>query len=176
MIPGRKTDATDAAWLAQLLECGLLRGSFIPAPEIRRLRDLTRYRKRLVQDRIREGQRVEKVLEDAGIKLASVASRTLGVSGRAMIDRLIAGERDPEVLADLALKRLRYRIDDLERALVGRFGEHHVRMLGFHLAHYDQLTAAISDLDVHIDAAMADFAGQRDRLMTIPGSPGSPLR
>jgi transposase len=169
MIPGRKTDVADAAWLAQLLECGLLRGSFIPPPEIRRLRDLTRYRKRLVQDRIREGQRVEKALEDAGIKLASVASRTLGVSGRAMIDRLIAGERDPELLADLALKRLRYRIDDLEQALVGRFSDHHARMLRFHLAHYDQLTTAIGDLDRHIDAAMASFAGQRDRLTTIPG-------
>jgi transposase len=169
MIPGRKTDASDAAWLAQLLECGLLRGSFIPPPEIRRLRDLTRYRKRLVQDRTREGQRVEKVLEDAGIKLASVASRTLGVSGRAMIDRLIAGERDPELLADLALKRLRYRIDDLEQALVGRFDEHHATMLRLHLGHYDQLTATIRDLDGRIDTVMVAFAGQRDRLMTIPG-------
>jgi transposase len=169
MIPGRKTDVADAAWLAQLLECGLLRGSFIPPPEIRRLRDLTRYRKRLVQDRTREGQRVEKVLEDAGIKLASVASRTLGVSGRAMIERLIAGERDPEVLADLALKRLRYRIDDLEQALVGRFDQHHATMLGLHLGHYDQLTDTIGELDRCIDAAMAAFVVQRDRLMTIPG-------
>jgi transposase len=169
MIPGRKTDVADAAWLAQLLECGLLRGSFIPPPEIRRLRDLTRYRKRLVQDRTREGQRVEKVLEDAGIKLASVASRTLGVSGRAMIERLIAGERDPEALADLALKRLRYRIDDLEQALVGHLDEHHVRMLRFQLAHYDQLTVAIGELDRHVEEAIAAFAVQRDRLMTIPG-------
>jgi transposase len=169
MIPGRKTDVNDAAWLAQLLECGLLRGSFIPPPEIRRLRDLTRYRKRLVQDRTREGQRVEKVLEDAGIKLASVASRTLGVSGRAMIDRLIAGERDPEVLAALALKRLRYRIDDLEQALVGRFDDHHATMLKLHLAHVDQLTTTITDLDQRIDEAMASFTAQRDRLMTIPG-------
>ncbi len=169
MIPGRKTDVADAAWLAQLLECGLLRGSFIPPPEIRRLRDLTRYRKRLVQDRTRETQRVEKVLEDAGIKLASVASRTLGVSGRAMIERLIAGERDPEVLADLALKRLRHRIDDLEAALVGRFDQHHATMLEFHLAHVDQLTATIGELDRRIDEAIGAFAAQRDRLMTIPG-------
>jgi transposase len=102
MVPGRKTDVSDAAWLAQLLEAGLLRASFIPPPAIRRLRDVTRYRKRLVQDRTREGQRVEKTLEDAGIKLASVASRTLGMSGRSMIDALIGGERDPEVLAGLA--------------------------------------------------------------------------
>jgi transposase len=169
MIPGRKTDVADAAWLAQLLECGLLRGSFIPPPEIRRLRDLTRYRKRLVQDRTRETQRVEKVLEDAGIKLASVASRTLGVSGRAMIDRLIAGERDPAVLADLALKRLRYRLDDLEQALVGRFEQHHAAMLALHLGHVDELTATITELDQRIEGAMAGFAGQRDRLMTIPG-------
>lgn len=169
MIPGRKTDVADAAWLAQLLECGLLRGSFVPPRDIRRLRDLTRYRKRLVQDRTRETQRVEKVLEDAGIKLASVASRTLGVSGRAMIDRLIAGERDPSVLADLALKRLRYRLDDLEQALVGRFEQHHAAMLVLHLGHVDQLTATIAELDGRIDAAMVDFAGQRDRLMTIPG-------
>lgn len=169
MIPGRKTDVADAAWLAQLLECGLLRGSFIPPPEIRRLRDLTRYRKRLVQDRTRETQRVEKVLEDAGIKLASVASRTLGVSGRAMIDRLIAGERDPAVLADLALKRLRYRIDDLEQALVGRFDDHHAAMLEFHLGHIDGLTATIAELDGRIEDAMASYVGQRDRLTTIPG-------
>ena len=100
MVPGRKTDVGDAGWIAQLLEVGLLRGSLVPPRVIRELRDLTRYRKRLIQDRTREGQRVEKVLEDAGIKLASVASQTMSVSGRAMIDALIAGERDPAVLAD----------------------------------------------------------------------------
>jgi transposase len=94
-LPGRKTDVADSAWLAQLLECGLLRSSFVPPPEIRELRDLTRYRKRLVQDRTREAQRVEKVLEDTGIKLSSVASSVLTRSARSMIDALIAGERDP---------------------------------------------------------------------------------
>jgi transposase len=169
MIPGRKTDVADAAWLAQLLECGLLRGSFIPPPPIRRLRDLTRYRKRLVQDRTREGQRVEKILEDAGIKLASVASRTLGVSGRAMLDRLVAGERDPAMLADRALTRLRHRLEDLERALVGHFDDHHATMVKLHLAHIDELSAAIADLNHRIDEAMSSFSPQRDRLMTIPG-------
>ena len=127
MVPGRKTDVADAGWIAQLLEVGLLRGSLVPPPVIRELRDLTRYRKRLIQDRTREGQRVEKVLEDAGIKLASVASQTLSVSGRAMIDALIAGERDPAVLADLAKKRMRSKIPELTRALHGRFGDHHGR-------------------------------------------------
>jgi transposase len=121
-LPGRKTDVKDACWLAELLECGLLSGSFVPPAVIRQLRDVTRYRKRLVQDRTREAQRVDKVLQDAAIKLGSVASQTLGASSRAMIDALIAGERDPVVLADLAKGRLRVKIPDLVRALHGRFG------------------------------------------------------
>jgi transposase len=120
-VPGRKTDVNDAVWLAELPECGLLAGSFVPPPVIRELRDLTRYRKRLIQDRTREAQRVDKVLQDAAIKLGSVASQTLGTSSRAMIEALIAGERDPEVLADLAKRRLRVKIPDLVRALHGRF-------------------------------------------------------
>jgi transposase len=158
MVPGRKTDVADAGWIAQLLEVGLLRGSFVPPPVIRELRDLTRYRKRLIQDRTREGQRVEKVLEDAGIKLASVASQTLSVSGRAMIDALIAGERDPIVLADLAKRRMRAKIPELQRALVGRFGDHHAAMLRMHLAHIDQL-----------EAKLAPFADDVARLQTITG-------
>ena len=136
---------------------------------IRELRDLTRYRKRLVQDRTREGQRVEKVLEDAGIKLASVASQTLSVSGRAMIDALIAGERDPEVLADLAKKKMRVKIPQLRRALVGRFGEHHAAMLRLHLDHIDHLDALIDRLDDQIEAKLVPFAEDLRRVRTITG-------
>jgi transposase len=169
MVPGRKTDVADAGWIAQLLEVGLLRGSLVPPPVIRELRDLTRYRKRLIQDRTREGQRVEKVLEDAGIKLASVASQTMSVSGRAMIDALIAGERDPAVLADLAKKRMRSKIPELTRALHGRFGDHHAAMLRLHLAHIDHLDATITSIDEQIDTKLVPFDEARRRLMTITG-------
>src|SRR5205085_5468915 len=110
ILPGRKTDVGDAAWLAELLEHGLLRGSFVPPPVIRELRDLTRYRKRLIQAHASEEQRIHKTLEDAGIKLDSVASDVLGVSGRAMLAALVAGERDPEVQAELAKGRLRRKL------------------------------------------------------------------
>jgi transposase len=169
MVPGRKTDVADDGWIAQLLECGLLRASLVPPLVIRELRDLTRYRKRLVQDRTREGQRVEKVLEDAGIKLASVASQTMSKSGRAMIDALIAGERDPVVLADLAKRRMRSKIPQLQRALVGRFGEHHATMLRLHLDHIDHLEALIDQLDEQIDAKLVPFADDLRRVQTITG-------
>ncbi len=170
MVPGRKTDVADAAWLAQLLEVGLLRGSFVPPPVIRDLRDLTRYRKRLVQDRTRESQRIEKVLEDAGIKLSSVASKTLGVSGRLMLDAILAGERDPHRLAALAKGRLRDKTGDLTRALAtGRFSDHHATMLRLHLAHVDYLDATIDGLDARIDGVVSPFSAARDRLITVPG-------
>lgn len=130
ILPGRKSDILDAEWIAELLEHGLLRGSFVPPPVIRELRDLTRYRKRLVQTHTQEAQRIQKTLEDAGIKLDSVASDVLGVSGRAMLRALIDGERDPEVLADLARGRLRKKIPDLRWALRGRFGAHHALLIG----------------------------------------------
>ena len=169
-VPGRKTDVKDAEWLAQLLECGLLRASFVPPPVIRDLRDLTRYRKRLIEDRVREALRVQKVLEGAGIKLSSVASDAVGVSGRAMIDALIAGERDPGALAELARGRLRAKIPQLREALAAsRFREHHAVMLGEHLAHLDHLDVAIDRLDQRIDAVMAPFSDRRERLQTIPG-------
>src|SRR6266566_1824976 len=110
ILPGRKTDVGDAAWLCELLECGLLRGSFVPAPAIRQLRDLTRYRKRLIQAHSGECQRIQKTLQDAGIKLDSVAADILGVSGRAMLKALVAGQRDPQVLAELARRRLRAKL------------------------------------------------------------------
>ena len=110
ILPGRKTDVGDAAWLAELLEHGLLRGSFVPPPVIRQLRDLTRYRKRLIQAHSGECQRIQKTLQDAGIKLDSVAADILGVSGRAMLKALVAGQRDPQVLAELARRRLRAKL------------------------------------------------------------------
>ena len=168
-VPGRKTDVKDAEWLAQLLECGLLRGSFVPPRPIRELRDLTRYRKRLIEERAREVQRVHKVLEDAGIKLSSVATDALGVSGRAMIEALIAGVRDPEVLAEMAKAKLRHKIPELRRALVGHFRAHHAALLTEALARLDGLSDAICRLDDQVDAAMAPFADQRDRLISIPG-------
>lgn len=168
-VPGRKTDVADAAWLAQLLEVGLLKGSFVPPPVIRQLRDLTRYQKRLVQDRTREANRVGKVLEDAAVKLGSVASDILGASGRAMIEALIAGERDPERLAELAKGTLRNKIPDLVKALHGRFGEHHAVLLRMHLDHIDHLDAAIAALDERIDDMMGPFAETRELLTTIPG-------
>jgi transposase len=170
MVPGRKTDLADAAWLAELLEHGLLRSSFVPPPEIRELRDLTRYRKRLIQTHTAEQQRVQKILEDAGIKLDSVASDVLGVSGRAMLRALIAGERDPVVLADLSKGVLRKKIPMLREALRGRFHAHHATMLGLTLNHIEYLEGAITALDVEVDRVIAPFAVvARDRLDTITG-------
>ncbi len=169
ILPGRKTDVADAAWLAELLEHGLLRSSFVPPPAIRELRDLTRYRKRLVQEHTAECQRVQKTLEDAGIKLDSVASDVLGVSGRSMLRALVAGERDPDVLADLARGTLRNKIPLLRLAMYGRFSDHHallVRLALDHLEHLESMTAA---LDVEVDRVMAPFAEARDRLDTITG-------
>jgi Transposase and inactivated derivatives len=169
ILPGRKTDVADAAWLAELLEHGPLRGSFVPPPEIRQPRDLTRYRKKLVQARTAETQRIQKVLEDAGIKLDSVASDVLGVSGRAMLAALIDGERDPNVLAELARGRLRAKLPDLRRALRGRFGDHHALMLRIGLEHLSQLEHAIGELDARVETMMIPFARARDHLDSIPG-------
>src|SRR5437867_10980130 len=129
-VPGRKTDVADAAWICQLVEHGLVRPSFVPPKPIRELRDLTRYRKALVQERTREAQRLHALLEDAGIKLSSVASDTLGVSGRLMLEALVGGTHDPEVLADLAKGQLRRKLPALREALEGRFGAHHALLLG----------------------------------------------
>jgi transposase len=169
ILPGRKTDVGDAAWLCELLECGLLRGSFVPPPVIRQLRDLTRYRKRLIQAHSAECQRVQKTLEDAGIKLDSVASDILGVSGRAMLKALVAGERDPGVLAELARGRLRAKLPQLRQALKGRFGDHHALLVGLALDHLEYLEATIATLDARIDEVIAPFAVARDHLDTITG-------
>jgi transposase len=168
-LPGRKTDVKDSEWLAQLLECGLLRGSFIPPADIAKLRDLTRYRTKIVQERVRETQRIQKLLEDAGIKLDSVATDVLGVSCRRMLEALIAGERDPEVLAEMALTRMRPKIGDLREALVGRFGAHHALLLRMHLDHVDELSRMEARLDTEVDRLMDPFAEAATRLLSIPG-------
>jgi transposase len=168
-VPGRKTDAVDATWLAELLECGLLGGSFIPKPKIKAVRDVARYRKKLVGARTSEIQRLGAVLQDAGIKLDSVASSIATVSGRAMIEALIDGERRPAVLAELARGRMRAKIADLTLALHGRFGAHHGLMCQLHLEHIDHLEEMIARLDTQVDQMMIPFARQRDLLVTIPG-------
>jgi transposase len=168
-VPGRKTDAVDAVWLVELLECGLLRGSFIPEPKIKAVRDVTRYRKKLVGARTSEIQRLGSVLQDAGIKLDSVASSIGTVSGRAMIEALIDGERRGDVLADLALGRMRAKIADLTLALEGRFDAHHALMCQLHLEHLDHLEAMIARLDAQVEQMLVPFARQRDLLITAPG-------
>jgi transposase len=166
ILPGRKTDVADAAWLAELLEHGLLRGSFVPPAAIRQLRDLTRYRKRLIQAHSAEVQRIQKTLEDAGIKLDSVAADVVGVSGQAMLVALVAGERDPQVLSELAKGRLRAK---LPQALRGRFGDHHALLVRLALEHLEQLEGSIAELDVQVDRVLAPFARARDQLDTITG-------
>ncbi len=168
-MPGRKTDVADAVWLAELCECGLLRPSFVPPPVIAQLRDLTRYRKKLIEERSRETQRIQKLLEDAGIKLDSVVSDILGVSARQMLDALIAGVRDVEALAGLAHTRMRPKIPQLRQALEGRFDTHHGLMLRMHLDHVDQLSASIEHLDIEVDRVIRPFSEQLKHLITIPG-------
>jgi transposase len=168
-MPGRKTDVADAEWLAELCECGLLRPSFVPPPQQAQLRDLTRYRKKLIEERTRETQRIQKLLEDAGIKLDSVVSDILGVSARRMLEALIAGVRDVEALTELAHTRLRPKIPQLRQALEGRFDAHHALMLRMHLDHVDQLTTNITRLDAEIDRVVHPFSEQLQHLLTIPG-------
>jgi transposase len=168
-VPGRKTDVADATWLAQLGAHGLVRGSFVPPPEIRQLRDLTRTRTAITRERAREAQRLEKLLEDAGIKLSAVASDILGVSGRAMLEALIAGDRDPAALADLAKRRMRAKIPELTEALNGRFGEHHAFLARVHLDLIDRHTAAINKLTSRIEAMIEPFQAFRTLICTIPG-------
>jgi transposase len=168
-VPGRKTDVRDCEWLAQLLEHGLLRGSFVPPVAIRELRDLTRYRAVLVQDRTREANRLHKVLTDAGIQLASVASNVLGASGRAMLTALVEGTTDPTVLADLALGKLRRKLPALREALVGRFRKHHALLVSQLLAHLDYLDEALEVLTAQIEEALGPFANEAARLDAIPG-------
>ncbi|MDT7554314.1 MAG: transposase [Pseudonocardiales bacterium] len=168
-VPGRKTDIKDAQWLCQLLEAGLLRASFVPPKPIRTLRNLTRYRKAQIQDRSREAARLHKMLEDAGIKLSSVATDIMGKSGRDMLDALVAGTTDPVVLADLARGLLRKKIPALQEALEGRFSAEHSLIVSQILAHIDFLDESIDRLSAEIEQRIAPFAAQRDLLMSIPG-------
>lgn len=169
-LPGRpKTDKLDAVWLCKVAERGMLRASFVPPIPIRRLRDLTRYRIDLVAARTMEKQRAEKLLEDAGIKVSVVASDIFGVSGRAMLRALIAGERDPKALAELARGTMRRKTGQLEEAFTGFFTDHHAFLLGTMLRRVDSIDADIAELDTKIDQVIAPFDDAVDRLVEIPG-------
>lgn len=168
-LPGRKTDVSDAAWLAQLAAHGLLRASFVPPEPIRELRDLTRTRTAITRARTREAQRLEKVLEDAGIKLSVVATDITGVSGRAILAAMVAGQRDAAALADLSVRQLRVKIPALTQALTGRFTEHHAFMVDLHCKLIDQHTTAIDTLTRRIEEAMVPFRATRELICSIPG-------
>ncbi|GAA4044265.1 IS110 family transposase [Arthrobacter methylotrophus] len=168
-LPGRKTDVSDSAWLAQLGAHGLLRASFVPPGPVRELRDLTRARAVTVQDRTRELQRLEKFLESTGIKLSGMVSELTGVSSRAMLEALIRGERDPQVLAQFARASMRSKIPALAEALTGMFGKHHAFMVRLHLDRIDQLARTITVLTEQIDTVMEPFRAAREALTTIPG-------
>jgi transposase len=168
-VPGRKTDFSDAGWLVHLLECGLLAGSFIPPAEVKAARDVLRYRAKVAQQRVSEIARLGNVLQDAGIKIDSVACSIATESGRAMIEALTGGERRGPVLAQLAKGRMRAKIADLSMALEGRFGGHHAVMCRLHLDHTDHLEAMLARLDARIEAMMTPFQAARDLLATTPG-------
>jgi transposase len=168
-VPGRKSDVQDAEWGCQLIEHGLVRESFVPPRPQRELRDLVRYRKAKIQERAREVQRVEKTLQDAGIKLSSVASEVLGKSARRMLDALISGTHDPEVLADLAKGALRKKIPALREALQGRFTGHHALLVSQMLAQIDFLDETIQTLSTRIEELTRPFSHELELLDTIPG-------
>ena len=168
-LPGRKSDVSDATWLAQLGAHGLVRGSFVPPAPIRELRDLTRARTLMIRERGREVQRLEKLLEDAGIKLSSVASDITGVSGRLMLQALIDGQQDAAVLAELAKRRLRSKIPELTEALTGRFSEHHAFLTRMYLDVIDQRSRQIEELNTRIEVVMEPFQSFSALICTIPG-------
>ena len=168
-VPGRKTDVNDATWLAELLAHGLVRGSFVPDQPTQEMRTLLRTRKQLVRERSRHIQRLQKTLEDANIKLDSVISDILGLSGRRMIEALIAGETDPDALAALAHRRIKASTAELEAALRGRVTRHHRFLLGLHLQQIDAIDAAIDQIDPEVDALVEPFRTAVQLLTTIPG-------
>jgi transposase len=168
-VPGRKTDQKDAEWIAELLQHGLLRGSFVPPQPTRELRDLTRYRVSLTQECNRIANRIQKVLEDANLKLASVATDALGASGRAMLRAIIAGETNVDVLADLAKGLLRNKIPALREALAGRVTEHHRFMLRELLDDLDHAESKMTTVEQEIERRLRPFQTEVDRLCTIPG-------
>lgn len=168
-VPGKKTDVRDSEWLADLLRHGLLRASFIPPAPIRAVRELTRYRKTLVQQRTDEANRLHKTLEGANLKLAMVASDILGVSGRQMLEALLAGERDPDVLADLARGTLRAKLPELRQALTGRVQPHHLVLIGQILRHIEFLEQVIVQVQAEIERCLPPFEEALELLQTIPG-------
>jgi transposase len=168
-VPGRKTDLTDAEWLSDVAAHGMIRPSFVPPPPIRELRELTRYRKTQSDARAAEIQRLEKVLQDAGIKLTSVASRVLTQSGRAMIEALIAGERDGARLAELAKGKMRPKVPALTAALTGHFGSHHAVVCQRILGHLDFLNESIAALSEQINARTVEYRGVYRSLLAVPG-------
>jgi len=168
-VPGRKTDVADSVWICELTEHGLVRPSFVPPKPIRVLRDLTRYRTVVARERGHEIQRLHKVLEDAGIKLSSVASKVLTASGRDMIEALVAGTRDPEVLAEMARGRMRPKIPQLVEALQGRFGPEHALVATRMLARIDHAEEVVTSLSAQIKEVIAPWEHQVDLLVTIPG-------
>ena len=168
-MPGRKTDVSDCAWLAQLLENGLLRASFIPPRAIRELRDLVRYRSELKHDHTRVANRLHKVLQDADLKLSSVMTDILGVSGRQILQQLAAGNSDPAALAELARGRLRTKLPALRQALAGRFNEHHAFLIGEGLTERDNLEESMRALAIRVEQYLIPFAQEIEQLSTIPG-------
>jgi Transposase and inactivated derivatives len=168
-VPGRKTDVSDARWLADLAAHGMLRACYVPEEPIRRLRDLARARKNLSQERTREYARLEKTLEDAGIKLSSVASHMTGLSVRRVLEAMLAGQRDPQVLTGLVHYSMKKKSAELVDALTGRFTEHHAFMVGMHLETIDYLDHAIAKIEEHLEEVMEPFRAARDSLTDIPG-------
>jgi transposase len=170
-VPGRKSDVSDAEWIAQLLQCGLLRSSFVPRRELRELRDLTRLRAQLAGEQTRLANRIHKTLEDANIKLGTVASDILGKSGRAMLRALIRGEHDPKTLAELAEGRLRAKIPELKLALEGYFSAHHRLLVEHLLGHLDELERHGEELSLRIAEQLRPLLddARRERLDAIPG-------
>lgn len=168
-VPGRKSDVQDCQWIAKLLRYGLIRGSFIPPKTIRELRDLTRYRKRLIEDATSERNRIQKVLEDANIKLAAVLSDLFGASGQDMLKALLEGQGTPEEIAKLARGRLKTKVAEIEKALGGSLSEHHRFMLRKSLEHISFLSQQVAELDEQIFKQLEPYREQHELLQTIPG-------
>ncbi len=168
-VPGRKTDVKDCEWICKLLRCGLVRGSFIPEKDIRELRDLTRYRKKLVQAISSEKNRIQKVLEDANIKLSSVLSNSFGVSGSEIIEELLKGEQTIEEMSEHARGRLSKKKEQIKKALQGNFQEHHRFMIEASIEHIDSIEQIISKMDIEIDKKIEKYKKEYELLQTIPG-------
>ena len=168
-VPGRKTDVKDSEWICKLLRSGLLAASFVPPKTIRELRDLTRYRRKLTQAITSEKNRVQKVLEDANVKISSVVSDTFGVSASRMIEAIMAGRLDTEAISDLAVGKLKVKKEELKKALVGKFQAHHRFMIQASLDHIESLEKIITGLDQEINRKLKDYHHEFELLQTIPG-------